>query len=435
MKRMSNRIVVVPVYALVAFMSWNGSTAYGAEPKSNQPNDKSAWHEFRGDFHDGTALNQNPPTSWSEEKNLKWKCAIHGRGWSSPVVSGNNIWLTTATEDGLKMSAICVAMDSGKIIHDFVVFENKEVQPDFHVTNSYASCTPVVDDQYAWIHFGAYGTACIDQATGKKIWERRDLPCNHFRGPGSSPILYKDLLIFHMDGFDHQYVIALNKKSGETVWKKNREIEYGTENGDYYKAYSTPLVINVGGQDQLVSSTSKATLVLDPSTGNEIWRVRYNEFSATARPLFDGKYLYLNTGFGKAQMLCIEADGKGDVTDTKVRWGQKKGIGSKPSQVLVDNRLFSVTDDGVVSRIDTSNGEIAWQKRIGGNFSSSLVATKKHLFALDHDGKGFVFTLADEPELVSENALPDGCRASPAIVNDCLIIRTVSHLYCFQAQK
>lgn len=393
---------------------------------------KVAWHEFRGDAHDGTALGEHPPLEWGEDKNLKWKVAIHGRGWSSPVVAEDQIWLTTAAEDGKQMYAVCVGLDSGKVVHDLLVFENEAVQPDFHVTNSYASPTPVLDDQHAYVHFGAYGTACLERKSGKVLWQRRDLPCNHYRGPGSSPILYKNLLIFHMDGYDYQYVVALDKRTGETVWRRDRDIEYGTDNGDYYKAYSTPLVINVGGQDQLVSSTSKATVVLDPSTGEEIWRVRYNEFSATARPLFDGRRLFINTGFGKAQMICVLADGKGEVTDTKVLWTQKRGIGSKPSQILVSGRLFSATDDGVLSRIDTETGELAWQKRVGGNFSASLVATQDHFFAFDHDGKSYALTVADEPEIVSENTLPDGCRSSPAIVDDSLIVRTVTHLYRFQ---
>lgn len=403
---------------------------WAAEPK--ETNAKNAWHEFRGDAHDGTALDQSPPLSWGEDKNMLWKTPIHGRGWSSPVVADDQIWMATATDDGKKMYAVCVSLATGKIIHDTLLFENEQVQPDHHATNSYASPTPVLDDKFAYIHFGAYGTACLDRTSAKVIWQRRDLPCNHYRGPGSSPILYKNLLIFHMDGFDHQYIVALNKADGTTVWKNDRNIEYGTDNGDYYKAYSTPLVINVGGVDQMVSSTSKATLVLNPLTGEEYWRVRYPEFSATARPLFEKGRLYLNTGFGKAQMLCIEADGKGDVTDSKILWSQKKGIGSKPSQVLVSGNLFSITDDGVLARVDIRTGEIAWQKRLGGNFSSSLVATKSHLFAFDHDGKSYAVTIADTPEIVSENTLPDGCRASPAIVEDSLIVRTLTHLYRFK---
>lgn len=338
--------------------------------------------------------------------------------------------MTTATEDGKKMYAVCVDLESGKIKHDKLLFENEVVQKDHHVTNTYASPTPILDEQFVFIHFGSYGTACLRRDTCEVVWQRRDLPCNHFRGPGSSPILYKNMLIFHQDGFDFQYVVALDRKTGETVWKADRDVAYGTDNGDVFKAFCTPLVIDIAGQKQLVSPTSKACLVLDPETGKEIWRVRFEEFSATARPLFDGKRLYINTGFSKAQLYCVEADGKGDITESpKVIWTQRKNIGSKPSQLLVGGRIFSITDDGVLSRISTETGEVVWQERLGGKFSSSLVATDEHLFALDHDGKGYVFTLADEPVKVSENKLPDGCNASPAIVNDSLIVRTTTQLY------
>ena len=402
-----------------------------AQTTSKTPSSDSAnWFQFRGPQGDGTAPGQHPPTSWSETENVRWKTPIHGRGWSSPVVLGDEVWLTTATTDGKKMYAVCVDLESGKIKHDKLLFENTEVQKDHHETNTYASPTPVLDEQFVFIHFGSYGTACLRRDNCDVVWQRRDLPCNHFRGPGSSPILYKNLLIFHQDGFDFQYVVALDRKTGNTVWKADRDIAYGTDNGDVFKAFCTPLVIDVAGHKQLVSPASKACLVLDPDTGKEIWRVRFEEFSATARPLFDGKRLYLNTGFGKAQLYCVDADGKGDVTDSpKVIWTQRKSIGSKPSQILVGGRMFSVTDDGIVARLSVATGEVVWQERLGGKFSSSLVATDEHLFAFDHDGKGYVFTVADEPKKVSENNLPDGCNASPAIVNDSLIVRTTTQLY------
>lgn len=387
------------------------------------------WREFRGDNADGISLHANLPTTWSEDENIAWKVEIHGRGWSSPVVSDDEIWLTTATEDGAQMSIICIDLKSGATQHDKVIFTNESVQEDYHVTNSYASPTPIIDDEFVYAHFGSYGTACIRRDNADIVWQRRDLPCNHYRGAGSSPILHDDLLIFHMDGFDHQYAVALNKTDGKTVWRKQREIDYGTDNGDFYKAYSTPIVINVDGKDQLISPASKTCLALDPLTGDELWRVRYDEHSTTVRPLFDGESIFLSTGFGKAKMMCVAVDGKGDVTDTHVKWVQKRSIGSKPSPVLVNNLLFDVTDSGVFERIDAESGEIVEQKRLGGKFSASLVATQHHVYAFDHDGKGYVFTATESPELIATNELPDGCNASPAIVGDSLIVRTTSSLY------
>lgn len=413
------KLVVLAAPMLVGFMTLTIGPVLGAD----------RWPQFRGEHADGLAFNANLPTKWSATEHIAWKAAIHGKGWSSPVVDGEQVWLTTASEDGLKMYAICVDARTGAIIHDKLVFENEEVQPDFHVTNTYASPTPVLDDAFVYVSFGAYGTACLNRTSAEVVWQRRDLPCNHYRGAGSSPILVDDLLIFHMDGFDYQYAVGLDRTTGHTVWKADRNIDYGTDNGDLYKAFSTPIVIMVGGRQQLISPASMACLALDPQTGREIWRVRYAEHSTTVCPVFDGERIYLSTGFGKAKMMSVRVDGMGDVTDTHVDWVQFKGIGSKPSPVLVDGRLFDVTDDGILGRIDLSNGDIVWKTRLGGKFSASLVASRDRLIAFDHDGKGYVFTVADEPQLLSENQLPDGCNASPAIVGDSLIVRTTTHLY------
>lgn len=390
-----------------------------------------SWKQFRGDDGNGLALDAHLPTEWSAEKNIVWKTPIHGRGWSSPVIADGEIWLTTATEDGLQMSVVCIDFNSGAIKHDLLLFENTEVQPDYHLTNSYASPTPVIENDRVYVHFGTYGTACIDRTRASVLWQRRDLPCNHFRGPGSSPIVYRNLLIFHMDGFDYQYAIALNKQTGETVWRKEREVEYGTDNGDFFKAFSTPILISVNGQDQLISPASMSCIALEPETGKEIWRVRYEQHSTTVRPLYDGKRIYLSTGFGKggAQLMCVRADGHGDVTNTHIDWVQTMNIGSKPSPVLVKGRLFDVTDDGILVRLDLQTGDIVWRERLTGKFSASLMATDEYLYAFDHDGKSYVFTVQDQPQRVAENTLPDGCNASPAVVGDSLIVRTTSHLY------
>lgn len=393
------------------------------------------WKEFRGPNGSGLVLDAELPTRWSESENILWKTPIHGRGWSSPVIEGDEVWLTTATEDGLKMSVLCVNLGSGAIQHDKLLFENASVQSDYHVTNSYASPTPVIEGPHVFVTFGAYGTACLDRKTCEVLWERRDLPCNHFRGAGSSPIVYRDLLIFNMDGFDHQYAVALNRGTGETVWKAEREIDYGSDDGDVYKAFSTPTLIEVAGQTQLISLASMACLALDPLTGEELWRVRYSEHSTTTRPIFDGKRIYFSTGFSKAGLMAVRVDGRGDVTDTHVDWLQSKGIGAKPSPVLVNGRLFDVTDDGILNRIDLETGEIVWKTRLGGKFSASLVANEKYLFAFDHDQKGYVFSVEDEPQLVSENSLADGCNATPAIVDDSLLVRTTTHLYRLGQQQ
>jgi outer membrane protein assembly factor BamB len=387
------------------------------------------WPRFRGPHANGHAGGAGLPATWSESKNVQWKTPIHDLGWSSPVVWGDQIWVTTATADGKVDYAVCVDKNTGKIIHDIKLWENANPSPLGNAMNCYASCTPVIEEGRVYVHFGSYGTACLDTATGKILWQRRDLPCEHFRGPGSSPILFENLLIFHMDGYDHQYVVALDKATGETVWKTDRDVDYGTDNGDTMKAFCTPLVIEAAGKTQLISPTSKATLAYDPRTGKELWRVRYGSFSVAAMPLFDKELLYLNTGFGKADLLAVKPDGEGDVTQSHVVWTAKKSIGSKPSQVLVDGLIFNVHDSGVASCLDAKSGDELWSKRLGGEYSAALLYGDGKVYFCSHDGSTTVLKAARDHTELAKNQLDDGFMASPAVTGKALILRTKSALY------
>ena len=390
------------------------------------------WPAFLGPHQNGHAAAQPLPTDWSENHHVRWRTAIHGQGWSSPVIWDDQIWLTTASEDGKQMSVLCVDKRSGQIEHDVQLLENAE--PRFkHKMNSYASPTPVVERGRVYVSFGSYGTACLDTASAQVRWQRRDLPCNHWRGPGSSPILYHDLLILHFDGYDHQYVIALDKDTGQTVWKTDREIDYQTDDGDIMKAYCTPVVATLDGVDQLISPTSKATIAYHPATGKEIWRVRYDQFSATARPLVGKDLLYLNTGFSKAQLLAVRTGGSGDITDTHVQWVAKKGIGSKPSSLLIDQLLYVVHDNGVMSCLDAQTGEPRWVHRLGGNFSASLLYAGGLIYACSEEGKTTVLRPGRAYDEVSVNQLDHGFMASPAVSDGALYLRSRTHLYRIQS--
>jgi len=238
----------------------------------------------------------------------------------------------------------------------------------------------------------------------------------------------------HFDGFDLQYVVALSAKDGKTLWKRDREIEYGTDNGDQMKAYCTPIVIDVAGEPQLISPTSKAVIAYNPANGDEIWRVLYDEFSATGQPTFDGKTLYVNSGFGKAHLLAIDPTGKGDVTDSHVLWIAPKGIGSKPSQVLHNGLIFNVHDAGVASCLDAQTGEELWAERLGGQFSASPLIAGGNLYLFDHEGAGYVIAPQQEYKLIAKNQLDDGCMASPVPLSDSLLVRTRTALYRIQAE-
>jgi outer membrane protein assembly factor BamB len=387
------------------------------------------WPQLRGPHANGHSDATGLPTTWSETEHVKWKTPIHDRGWSSPVIWGNQIWMTTAKEDGTQLFAICVDKNMGRVLHDIKLFDVEKPSPLGNEMNTYASPSPVIEEGRVFITFGSYGTACLDTATGKVIWQRRDLPCEHFRGPGSSPILFENLMILHYDGFDFQYVVALDKATGETIWKTDRDVAYGTNNGDTKKAFCTPLVIEAAGKTQLISPTSKAALAYDPRTGKEIWRVRYSSFSVAAMPLFGQGLVYINTGFGKADLVAVRPDGEGDVTGTHVVWTTKKGIGSKPSQLLVGDLIFNVHDSGIANCLDAKTGEEIWNKRLGGEYSASPLYADGKVYFFSHEGAATVIKPDREYVELAKNHLDDGFLASPAVTGKALILRTKSSLY------
>jgi hypothetical protein len=392
------------------------------------------WPQYRGPKGDGVGNEScDPPIAWSESKNIAWRTDIPGKAWSSPVVWGDKIWLTNATNDGLSMSVMAVDRNTGKVLIDRVIFTNQETQKDYHQFNSYGSPTPVCDAQRVYVTFGAYGTAALNPSDGSIIWERRDLPCNHYRGAGASPILYGNLLIFSMDGFDVQYLVALDKDTGNTVWKQDRAIDYGTNDGDWKKAYSTPHVIEIDGKHQLISPAAKAVIAYNPANGKELWKVRYEEHSSAIRPLFDGKHLFISSGFSKAKLLSISPVGTGDVTESNVRWQATRSIGCKPSPIFLGGNICSLEDRGVLTAMNPENGEVVWQKRLGGDFSSSPVVARNRIYCFDEQGKGHV--VDSQGEVLAENTLDAGCLASPAIVGNDLIVRTRTSLYCVRASN
>ncbi len=386
------------------------------------------WPQFRGPDGQGHSDATSLPLTWSETEHVRWKTPIHDKGWSCPVVWGNQICLTTATVEGKKLYAICVDLETGKVVRDIKLFDIDNPS-DTRQYNSYASPTPVIEEGRVYVHFGSYGTACLDTQTGEVIWQRRDLPCNHFRGPGSSPILFENLLILDFDGFDYQYVVALDKRTGKTVWKKDRTLDYGTTDGDMKKSFSTPLVIEAAGRLQMISPCSKGAYAYDPRTGDEIWRITFPSYSSAARPILGDGLVYINTGFGKADLLAVRPEGEGDVTATNIVWKATKSIGSKPSPVLVDGLIFDVHDAGVASCLDAKTGQQLWTKRLGGAFSASPIAALGRVYFFDEQGKGTVVKVGRTYEELATNTLDDGCKASPAVVGKAIILRTQTALY------
>lgn len=411
------------------------------------------WPEFRGPRGDGVSTSTGLPIRWDETNQVTWKTAIHGRGWSSPVVWGHQLWLTTATPDGHELWALCIDRETGAILRDIKLFTIEK--PQFaHEFNSHASPTPALAEGRAFITFGASGTACLDTATGAVLWERRDFECNHFRGAGSSPVLQGGRLYLNFDGSDHQFLVALDQTTGKTLWRTERSVDFQDLNaqgkpegdGDFRKAYGTCQIVPFGGITQLLSQGSKAMYAYDPVTGRELWRVaEQTSQAAGTRPAVGGGLVFIPTGWSNGQVLAIhpgkggeQLDANGSTTadgELTLAWKTKRGVPKKPSLTYHDGLLYGIDDNGVATCWDAPTGKVRWNERIGGNYSASPVLVDGHLYFCSEEGKVTVVKAGADFQKLAENQLSDGFMASPAISGKALFLRTRSHLYRIEAKN
>ena len=386
------------------------------------------WPQFRGPHDNGHADATHLPLTWSETENVAWKTAIHDRGWSSPVLWGDQIWVTTATEDGTRLFAVCVDRPTGKIVHDVKVFDVESPQ---HIAaiNSYASPTPAIEAGRVYVHYGTYGTACLDTATGKVLWTRRDLNCDHHEGPGASPILVGNLLVFDVDGCDVQYVVALDKATGRTAWKTPRSVDYSKVHKFCRKAFCTPIVIEADGRPQLVSLGSKAMMAYDPATGEELWKLPYRGWSVTPRPLFGHGLLYIIMDYDNPELWAVRPGGRGDLAESAVAWKIAKAMPQKPSLLLVEDLLYLVNDKGVAQCIEAKTGQAVWKQPLGGEFAASPLFADGRLYFFSHTAVATVMEPGRQPKVLAVNRLDGRMMASPAVAGQALFLRTQTHLY------
>lgn len=422
--------LLLPALLVLVF----GSPATGAD-----------WPEFRGPWGDGRASATGDaktiglPLRWSETNNVTWKTEIPYRGWSTPVVLGGQVWLTTATEDGHDFFAIGLDAETGKIRFNEKVFHSDNPEPlgNGASMNCYATPSSVIEPGRVYVHFGKFGTACLDTSTGKVLWKRDDLPCRHYRGPSSSPIAFENLLILTFDGADLQYLAALDKQTGKTVWKTNRSVAWNDENvpgqmardGDLRKAHSTPLIGTVGGKPQMFSTGAKAAYGYDPRTGHELWKVQYNDWSVAPRPLFDQGLVFLVTGLTQRELWAVRPDGQGDVTGTHVVWKFNTHVCKYASPLLVDGLIYMAAEESFVTCLEAATGKLIWTDRIGGKFAASPVYADGWLYFFDQQGTTTVLKPGRTFEVLAKNTLANGFMASPAVAGKAFFLRTKTHLY------
>lgn len=430
--------------------------SHAVETASTSVSDGFSWPSFRGSTGQGIAGRSSLARSWSEDQNITWKVSIPGKGWSSPVAIGNQIWLTTAIEhiasedeaeeasnknaeakgkekkrneaDSISLRAICISVDSGERLHDFEVFKVEEPGP-IHLLNSYASPTPVLEAGRLYCHFGTFGTACLDTATGKKIWQQR-FPSEHAVGPGSSPVLWNDLLVLVCDGMEAQYVMALNKNSGDIEWKTDRPPMEGTD-GDFHKAFSTALPIDADGASQILVPAAQWFTSYEARTGKMLWHVNHGRgFSNVAAPVYSDGVAYMITGFTKPELWAIPVSSRGKLDASNILWEQKKQIPKKSSPLLVGRAIYLISDNGVLSCIDADSGELNWIKRLGGNYSASPILADGLMYFCSHEGTTTVVRANPKKfEQVAKNQLDGQLMASPIAVGDALFVRSDSSLY------
>jgi outer membrane protein assembly factor BamB len=377
------------------------------------------------------------PLKWDESA-IKWKAEIHGRGHSSPVVYGNQIWLTTATADGRELYALCIDFQTGNKIHDIKVFSPSEIARK-HGLNSYASPTPCIEKGFVYVHFGSYGTACLRTSDGSVVWKRTDYQCKHVQGPASSPVIYKNLLILHFEGTDVRYIVGLDKSTGKEVWKTDRPVEPYmkiTEIGR--KAYITPLIMNVKGRDLLISNGSATCHAYEPLTGREVWQIVWGAESTVPMPITENGIVYFYTGYmvdkesvKYTDLLAINPDGKGDITSTNILWRKRENqnVNQMLTPVIKDGLIYTMSTLNMMMCIDAKTGSEVWSERQDANYNSSPVYNEGKIWFFSVKGDVLAIKAGRKYEIAARNTMDSGIWATPAFLRNSVILRTEKYLY------
>lgn len=352
------------------------------------------------------------------------------------MVLGNQVWLTTSTQNGKELRAICVDFNTGVIIHNRALFTPDSLHRK-HSINTYATPTPAIENGFVYLHFGRYGTACLETETGSTVWERTDMQCEHIQGPGSSLLLYKDKLIVHMEGSDIQYILALDKQTGETIWRTERPRElYDKLEPIGKKAYVTPIIIKVNGRDLMISNGSAACIAYDPETGKEVWRIVQGEDSTIAMPTQGDGIIYFYVSFETnhegekfAELMAVDPRGEGDIGETHVLWRITTPILQLLTPLVLDGLLYTIDSKGMMYCLDAATGKTVWSKKMKGKFHSSPVYADGYVYFSSIRGDTYVIRDGREMDFIAENSLDGEIWATPAVTGGAIIMRTSKYLY------
>lgn len=390
------------------------------------------WPGWRGPRGDGSSHEKNPPLTWNETSNIRWKTSLPGKGHSSPIVWGERVFVTTCLEDKGERVLLCLQRRDGKILWQRVVLTAKLERK--HTLNSFASATPVTDGQHVWVAFLAYPdmqVACYD-FNGNQVWMRSPGKLLSVHGFCSSPILYKGLVILNGDQDAEAYLVALDKQTGAERWRVDRP--------NRTRSYCTPILIHTRNKPdvtQLVLSGSRSVTAYDADSGKLLWMIHGPTEQYVASLVFLDDVLFLTTGFPEYHLMGISPEGEGDITRSKyIRWhiphkiNGRDGASYVPSPVAAGGHFYVVSDTGHLSCLEPQTGKRLWKKKLARHVSASPVLADGYLFFVDDDGVTHVLKADGTFSVAHENKLDDEFSASPAISQGQIFLRGLHHLYC-----
>lgn len=393
------------------------------------------WPQFRGPDAQGHSAETGVPLKWSATENVAWKTEIPGESWSSPIVWGDHVFVTTATENGESCRVLALDRKSGAVRWNREVFRQETRRKEGR--NSYATPTPATDGRLVYACFGDGSFAALD-FTGEVRWINRDHRFYSQHGLGTAPILQDGLLIMARDGssdgedkklgwqtpWDRSYVVALDAKTGRERWKTLR--------GKSRISHGAPAIWNAPGGPQVISEAGDVVQGMDLKSGALRWTsLVAGEGKVPSMVLAEGLAITCGGWGGKETIKAFKLGGSGDLKESNLVWEQKKGMPKVPSMIFVKPHLFAITDGGVASCLKADTGEQVWQERVGGNFSASPVAAEGRIYFVGDNGDTTVIAAAPEFRVLTTNPLGERVQASPAISQGQFFLRTEKHLFCF----
>ncbi|MEX2118743.1 MAG: PQQ-binding-like beta-propeller repeat protein [Pirellulales bacterium] len=381
------------------------------------------WPGWRGPRGDGTSAEPNIPIRWNGEtgENIAWKVPLPGSGYASPVIWDDRIFLVACREEKQERLLVCLDRNDGSLLWEQTVLRSPLEQK--HSLNSYASSTPATDGRLVYVTFldqRQMVVAAYDYE-GRRKWLVRPGPFSSQHGYCSCPVLFENKVIVNGDHDGDAYLVALDRDSGQIVWKVPRE--------NKTRSYSTPIIRRIDGRPHMILCGSMSVASYDPRDGSRHWIIDGPTEQFVASMVYNGELLFMTAGYPDKHMLAIRPDGRGNVTKTHIAWRTSENCSYVPSPIAVGGYFLVVSDEGIASCFEARTGRRTWRQRIGPHYSASLVTAGGLAYFLANNGVMTIVKPSDEFEEVSKNALGDECYASPAISRGQIFLRSANSLY------